>query len=170
MFESEFLTSTDDNKRAFQSLILHAAEIVCQSYPQQPYSGRTPQVLAETIANNFLPDDANSWESISATLRNVISNSVAVTHPHTAAHLHCPPLMAAVAAEVVISALNQSMDSFDQAPIASIVEQNIIRWLCGEIGFTSFPSLLYFPRRGPSISDVMKASAPPCRWTTPEPA
>ena len=37
-------------------------------------------------------------------------------------------------AEVVISALNQSMDSFDQAPIATVVEQKMIRWLCAEAG------------------------------------
>ena len=34
----------------------------------------------------------------------------------------------------MISALNQSMDSFDQAPIATIVEQKMIRWLCAEAG------------------------------------
>jgi L-2,4-diaminobutyrate decarboxylase len=65
----------------------------------------------------------------------VVSNSVAVSNPRTAAHLHCPPLLAALASEVVISALNQSMDSFDQAPIATIVEQKMVRWLCGQAGF-----------------------------------
>jgi L-2,4-diaminobutyrate decarboxylase len=35
----------------------------------------------------------------------------------------------------VINALNQSMDSFDQAPIATLVEQEMIRWLCAEIEF-----------------------------------
>src|SRR5262245_30896874 len=53
-----------------------------------------------------------------------------VAHPHTAAHLHCPPLIAALAAEVVLSALNQSMDSFDQAPAATVMEQALVRWLC----------------------------------------
>jgi L-2,4-diaminobutyrate decarboxylase len=62
----------------------------------------------------------------------MIANSIAVSHPATTAHLHCPPLAASLAAEVVISALNQSMDSFDQAPIATVVEQKIIRWLSSE--------------------------------------
>ncbi|HZC24715.1 MAG TPA: aspartate aminotransferase family protein [Candidatus Binatia bacterium] len=65
-------------------------------------------------------------------MRTVVANSISVSHPHTAAHLHCPPLVAALAAEVVISALNQSMDSFDQAPVATIVEQKMIRWLCAD--------------------------------------
>jgi L-2,4-diaminobutyrate decarboxylase len=42
--------------------------------------------------------------------------------------------LAALVAEVVISALNQSMDSFDQAPIATVVEQKLIRWLCAQTG------------------------------------
>ncbi len=45
--------------------------------------------------------------------------------------------MAALSAEVVISALNQSMDSFDQAPIATITEQNLIQFLCTKVGLPS---------------------------------
>jgi L-2,4-diaminobutyrate decarboxylase len=79
-------------------------------------------------------------EEIANTLHTVVSNSVAVSHPQTAAHLHCPPLLAALAAEVVISGLNQSMDSFDQAPIATVVEQKTIRWLCTEAGLPAAAS------------------------------
>ncbi|MFG2221637.1 pyridoxal-dependent decarboxylase [Streptomyces sp. NPDC048644] len=42
--------------------------------------------------------------------------------PHCAAHLHCPPLAIAAAAEVAACALNPSMDSWDQAPAASAIE------------------------------------------------
>jgi L-2,4-diaminobutyrate decarboxylase len=84
------------------------------------------------VSADFLPEAAASPEPIAAILRTIVSNSVNVNHPYTAAHLHCPPLLAALAAEVVTSALNQSMDSFDQAPIATVVEQKMIRWLCGQ--------------------------------------
>ncbi|MET8850545.1 aminotransferase class V-fold PLP-dependent enzyme [Amycolatopsis sp. NPDC004625] len=43
--------------------------------------------------------------------------------PSCAAHLHCPPLAVSVAADVVASALNPSMDSWDQAPVASELER-----------------------------------------------
>ena len=88
-------------------------------------------------APTFFPKAAYSPAQLAATLRTVVSNSVAINHPYTAAHLHCPPLLAALAAEVVISALNQSMDSFDQAPIATVVEQKMIRLLCAEAGLPS---------------------------------
>jgi L-2,4-diaminobutyrate decarboxylase len=133
LFESEFLTSTA-SKDVYRTLIARTAEIVCESFPNQPYAGRNPAALADVVGNDFLPQRQRSTEEIANTLRTVVSNSIAVSNPHTAAHLHCPPLLAALAAEVVISALNQSMDSFDQAPIATVVEQKMIRWLCSEAG------------------------------------
>jgi L-2,4-diaminobutyrate decarboxylase len=115
-------------------MIARSAEIVCESFPNQPYCGKRPAALAEAMGSDFLPPREGSWDQVAETLRTVVANSVAVSNPHTAAHLHCPPLLAALAAEVVISALNQSMDSFDQAPIATVVEQKMIRWLCSEAG------------------------------------
>lgn len=92
-------------------------------------------MLAELIGSDFLPEQPAPTNIIEQTLRTVVENSIALTHPGTAAHLHCPPLLAALSAEVVITALNQSMDSFDQAPVATVVEQKLVRWLCGEAGF-----------------------------------
>ena len=60
----------------------------------------------------------------------MIRKSIAVSHPNTAAHLHTPVVVPALAAEIVISALNQSMDSFDQAPAATLIEELVCHWLC----------------------------------------
>ena len=46
--------------------------------------------------------------------------------PACAAHLHCPPLAVAVAADAAVSALNPSLDSWDQAPAASAVEEHVL--------------------------------------------
>lgn len=45
--------------------------------------------------------------------------------PHCVAHLHCPPLAVAAAADLAASALNPSMDSWDQAPAAAVVESEV---------------------------------------------
>lgn len=50
-----------------------------------------------------------------------------------AAHLHCPPLALAVAADLAASALNPSMDSWDQAPAASEIETLVTRALASEL-------------------------------------
>ncbi|MEV5594299.1 pyridoxal-dependent decarboxylase [Streptomyces sp. NPDC052496] len=49
--------------------------------------------------------------------------------PHCAAHLHCPPLALAAAADLAAAALNPSMDSWDQAPAASALEARTAREL-----------------------------------------
>lgn len=134
MFESEFLTSGESSKEQYQRLLTQVAQLVGSSLPTVPYLGNGAAALAELINADFLPEPPTKPEQIAITLRTIISNSVNVNHPHTAAHLHCPPLLAALAAETVISALNQSMDSFDQAPIATVVEQKMIRWLCDAAG------------------------------------
>ena len=134
MFESDFLTLSAQSADAYRKLVEESAKIVCESLPGVPYRGASARELADSISADLLPDQGAAWDQITATLRTVVTNSVAVSHPLTAAHLHCPPLLASLVAEVAISALNQSMDSFDQAPTASVVEQKMVRWLCHEAG------------------------------------
>ncbi|GAT81514.1 amino acid decarboxylase [Streptomyces sp. F-3] len=54
--------------------------------------------------------------------------------PLCAAHLHCPPLAVATAADLAASALNPSLDSWDQAPAASELEALVTRALAHEAG------------------------------------
>jgi L-2,4-diaminobutyrate decarboxylase len=54
------------------------------------------------------------------------AESVHSRHPHTAAHLHCPTLPVAVAADALIAELNPSMDSWDQSAAACVIEDELI--------------------------------------------
>lgn len=136
LFESEFLTNWPESRAAYREAMVRAVEL-CQTLPTQPYSGRDPASLACLFEGEILPHTGAGWGECIGRLSKVIAESVVVTHPHTIAHLHCPPLIPALAAEVVISALNQSMDSFDQAPAATLLEDKMVGWLCGEAGFTA---------------------------------
>ena len=51
------------------------------------------------------------------------------------AHLHCASLAESIAAELIIAAFNQSMDSWDQAPAATEIEVEVIRTLCRLYGY-----------------------------------
>jgi L-2,4-diaminobutyrate decarboxylase len=117
--------------------MLRAVELLCQCMPQQPYSGKSPAALAKLLSGEVLPENPSEPGQIRERLQQVIADSVVVSHPHTAAHLHCPPLIAALAAEVLISGLNQSMDSFDQAPAATVLEEQMLTWLRRKVGFGS---------------------------------
>ncbi|MFD3378003.1 MULTISPECIES: pyridoxal phosphate-dependent decarboxylase family protein [unclassified Streptomyces] len=53
--------------------------------------------------------------------------------PLCTAHLHCPPLAVATAADLAASVLNPSLDSWDQAPAASELEALVSRALAAEV-------------------------------------
>ncbi|MER8182192.1 aspartate aminotransferase family protein [Kitasatospora sp. NPDC094015] len=55
--------------------------------------------------------------------------------PACAAHLHCPPLAVAVAADLAVAALNPSQDSWDQAPAATAFETGLLAELAALVGF-----------------------------------
>ncbi len=135
MFESDFLTTTPASKELYREQMARVAELLCSSLPDHSDSGKSPSALSALIDPEFLPDAGGAPEAVFNQLGTIISNSVVVGHPNTAAHLHCPPLLAALTAEAVISALNQSMDSFDQAPMATVMEQKFVQWLTAEAGF-----------------------------------
>lgn len=137
MFESEFLTNTASSRAAYRELMARVAELLCSSLPDHPYSGKSPAALSALIDPQFLPDAGAAPDAVFDKLGEIVSNSVGVSHPKTAAHLHCPPLLTSLAAEVAISALNQSMDSFDQAPMATVLEQKFLQWLTSEAGLPS---------------------------------
>ncbi|WP_234434727.1 MULTISPECIES: pyridoxal phosphate-dependent decarboxylase family protein [Streptomyces] len=55
--------------------------------------------------------------------------------PACAAHLHCPPLAVAAAADLAVSALNPSQDSWDQAPAATALETALLAELAELVGY-----------------------------------
>ncbi|RJQ82414.1 pyridoxal phosphate-dependent decarboxylase family protein [Amycolatopsis panacis] len=91
---------------------------------------------------NAAPPSGLPWQGVGAEraleeLGTLLAAGAAdPAEPACAAHLHCPPLAVAVAADVVASALNPSMDSWDQAPVASELERQ----------FTTGIARLCYPR------------------------
>jgi L-2,4-diaminobutyrate decarboxylase len=133
-FENQFLSPRIEGQWAYRNAIARAAHMLADSLPKSPYSGRNPAELADLVAGEPCAPEGVDLKDVLKEVRTVIENSVAVWHPFTAAHLHCPPLIPALAAEVILTGLNQSMDSFDQAPAATVLEQRLLRWLCQEAG------------------------------------
>lgn len=68
-------------------------------------------------------------EALASLVRMLAEGAADPADPLCAAHLHCPPLAMAAAAELGASALNPSLDSWDQAPAASELESRTCRAL-----------------------------------------
>jgi L-2,4-diaminobutyrate decarboxylase len=101
-----------------------------------PWSGADPAALRAAVeAIDPCPphgsDAADVLRELGAT---VLAHGIRPGDPRSAAHLHVAPLLASAAAELAIGATNQSMDSFDQAPAATLVEDRLTRWLAALLG------------------------------------
>src|SRR5262249_11932684 len=134
VFENHFLSPGIDGQWAYRNAIARAAHLLASELLREPYSGLGPAELAALFAESPCASEGADLATVVTEIRPVTENWVAVWHRFTAAHLHCPPLIPALAAEVILTGLNQSMDSFDQAPIATVLEQKLVRWLCQEAG------------------------------------
>ncbi|MGV9884695.1 pyridoxal phosphate-dependent decarboxylase family protein [Streptomyces sp. NPDC003006] len=102
-----------------------------------PLPAGGPQAVTDrvrTAAEPVLPDRGAGPEAALRTLVHTLTEGAAdPAHPLCAAHLHCPPLAVAAAADLAASALNPSMDSWDQAPAASALEALVTRAIAAEI-------------------------------------
>ncbi|MGY0487141.1 pyridoxal phosphate-dependent decarboxylase family protein [Streptomyces sp. WG-D5] len=82
----------------------------------------------------LLPTHGTGPEEALRTLVTALTEGAAdPADPLCAAHLHCPPLAVATAADLAASALNPSMDSWDQAPAASALEALLTTTLAHEV-------------------------------------
>jgi L-2,4-diaminobutyrate decarboxylase len=120
-----------------RAMALAQAQVLEQFAPRsQAWRGTPPAELqARFAALDPCPEDG---EPLAAVLQwagtQVLADCVVVHHPLAMAHLHCAPLLSALAAEAMLSAANASMDSWDQAPAPTHLEQRLVQWLGQRFG------------------------------------
>ncbi|RMB87285.1 aminotransferase class V-fold PLP-dependent enzyme [Streptomyces shenzhenensis] len=101
-----------------------------------PLPAGGPEAVAARIAEavgDVLPDEGDP-DALHTLVRALAEGSADPADPLCAAHLHCPPLAVATAADLAVSALNPSLDSWDQAPAASALEAVVTRALARQLG------------------------------------
>lgn len=132
------LASSTQSIEAYQEVITQSSQAVMQ-WLQQPemYQGKTVAELRERITLDFNPQGLGNQVAIERAIEYFLKDSLSVHHPQCVAHLHCPSLVVSQAAEVLINATNQSMDSWDQSPSATIIEMKLIEWLRTQVGYQS---------------------------------
>ncbi|MEU6392578.1 aminotransferase class V-fold PLP-dependent enzyme [Streptomyces sp. NPDC046939] len=100
----------------------------------------TVAALLREHAGPLLPEHGTGAHDALRTLVTALTEGAAdPADPLCAAHLHCPPLAVATAADLAASALNPSMDSWDQAPAASALEDLVTATLAREVYGTNNP-------------------------------
>ncbi len=130
---SSFILGPDaDAQASYRQAMAAAVALISDNTSKDGihYGADVEQMRALLNGMDVLPD--NGTGTLSA-LDDVgflaIRHALNVGNPATVAHLHCPVAIPALAAEVLLSATNQSLDSWDQSPFATLVEERLLSWL-----------------------------------------
>lgn len=101
------------------------------AFANQPFSGISLCELRSQLSKKTpLPEEGRELTKVIEEVgQDIIQHSVVTHHPACLGHLHCAPLIPSLAAEMMISSTNQSMDSWDQSPSATLLEEQMVDWL-----------------------------------------
>ncbi|WP_150467553.1 pyridoxal phosphate-dependent decarboxylase family protein [Francisella sp. SYW-9] len=126
-----FLNSSDESINLYRQSIYEALEKITVGLKDDTiFSGENAEQLINIVNNFKIGEQPQTLENvIQNQFKNIFKNSLNINSPASMAHLHCPVMIPSLVAELLISLLNQSMDSWDQSPIATYIEQNITNWL-----------------------------------------
>ena len=121
----------------FQEGIALAAEQVVRQLTgtDRPFTGVHPDTLAERFQSI---DPGAPLASLGDALEELeglyLNDAVHYHHPRYLAHLNCPVTLAATVGEVIQSALNTAVETWDQSAGATLIEQKLTDWTAGRIG------------------------------------
>lgn len=134
------LSCREDDKDAFRRMIHDAAEAILSSFSDDSaFSGIDPYELRREIGKlQLLPEHGSGWDDTIRNIREaILPHMLRTWSPSYMPHLHSPALLESIAAELIIAAFNSSMDSWDQGPAATEIEEMTIKQLCSLFGYGS---------------------------------
>ncbi|MGB2569122.1 pyridoxal phosphate-dependent decarboxylase family protein [Micromonospora citrea] len=100
-----------------------------------PFTGVSPEQLAPRINGIDLDRPLGDTGAALDELQDVyLRDAVYFHHPRYLAHLNCPVVIPALLGEAVLSAVNSSMDTWDQSAGGTLIERRLIDWTAERIG------------------------------------
>lgn len=101
------------------------------------YNGAKPAVVEAAVGSiDMLPSDGIGFDEALKTLEEkVYPYMVYPPSKNYMAHLHSPVLIESISSELILNTFNQSMDSWDQGPASTNVEEKVINTLCSLFGY-----------------------------------
>jgi len=136
--EPLFLTEAEASKLAYSQLLHKTVDdIVSNISGEKAYVGLSPQDLKKAIhVENILPEQGLGLKNVSALFsEKILPYFLRTASTDYMAHLHGPALIETIAAELILSTFNQSMDSWDQSPVATEIELEVVAALCKLFGY-----------------------------------
>ncbi|AXL88785.1 pyridoxal-dependent decarboxylase [Streptomyces sp. CB09001] len=101
----------------------------------RPFTGVTADALSPRIDEIDLDRPLHDTAAVLDELEDVyLRDAVYFHHPRYLAHLNCPVVIPALLGEAVLSAVNSSLDTWDQSAGGTLIERKLIDWTCARIG------------------------------------
>lgn len=122
---------------AYLSDVIAATEAVAATIGRtdRPFTGQTPRDLKPIVDRVDLETPLGTLSEALQELESVYFRDAVYFHtPRYAAHLNCPVVIPALAGEAVLSAVNSSMDTWDQSAGATLIERKLIEWTAQRLG------------------------------------
>lgn len=128
-----FFGSDTPSKEAYRTIIDDTVQAITDSVTDAgAYQGAGVKDLQNLMqATTILPQTGSGWDAVlDEVKKTILPNSLRTWSTNYMAHLHSPALLESIAGELILSTFNQSMDSWDQGPIATEVEVAVVNELC----------------------------------------
>jgi L-2,4-diaminobutyrate decarboxylase len=101
----------------------------------RPFTGVTADDLAPRVERIDLDRPLHDTAAALDELEEVyLRDAVYFHHPRYLAHLNCPVVIPAVLGEAILSAVNSSLDTWDQSAGGTLIERRLIDWTADRIG------------------------------------
>ncbi|WP_407286035.1 pyridoxal phosphate-dependent decarboxylase family protein [Streptomyces sp. BP-8] len=101
----------------------------------RPFTGISVDGLTPTVAGVDLDTPLHDPAAALDELEEVyLRDAVYFHHPRYLAHLNCPVVIPALVGEAVLSAVNSSLDTWDQSAGGTLIERRLIDWTADRIG------------------------------------
>lgn len=129
---------TDKNLPVYRESLIKGIELIEKNMLSvgKPFSGISPHELAEKFSAIDLNQSHDQLLDLLDEIKSLyLDHAIYFHHPHYAAHLNCPVTVPAILAELLLSSINSSMDTWDQSAGGTLIEQKLIDWNLEKIGF-----------------------------------
>ncbi|GGX64464.1 pyridoxal phosphate-dependent decarboxylase family protein [Streptomyces minutiscleroticus] len=127
-------TTTERYRRSVTEGIERVAARIAAT--ERPFTGVTADDLAPALDRIDLDRPLHDTSAALDELEELyLRDAVYFHHPRYLAHLNCPVVIPAVVGEAVLSAVNSSLDTWDQSAGGTLIERRLIDWTAGRIGF-----------------------------------
>ncbi|WNM35276.1 lysine decarboxylase DesA [Streptomyces sp. Li-HN-5-11] len=101
----------------------------------RPFTGVTADALAPRVERIDLDRPLHDTAAALDELEEVyLRDAVYFHHPRYVAHLNCPVVIPALLGEAILSAVNSSLDTWDQSAGGTLIERRLIDWTADRIG------------------------------------